>query len=132
MGLKNGFRGVKLRGSPLFIDTMGKSWSLDENNSDAPDCAIWQALISCNTSSVNTTSAFRSNEMLPCHQSMPHQHFDPIESYRKISQRHIISQCHITGPIGCCHVIDQWHTIGQCHIIIPYMWTVPNTLLCSS
>ena len=36
--LKNGFRVVKLGGSPLFIDTIGKSWPSDENNSDAQDC----------------------------------------------------------------------------------------------
>ena len=35
MELKNGFRGVKLAGSPLFIDTMGKLWPSDGNNSDA-------------------------------------------------------------------------------------------------
>lgn len=26
--------------SPVFIDIMGKSWSSDENNSSAHDCAI--------------------------------------------------------------------------------------------
>ena len=41
MGLKNRFKGLKLEGSPLFIDTIDKSWSSDENNSDTQDCAMW-------------------------------------------------------------------------------------------
>ena len=35
MELKNGFRGVTLEESPLFINTMDKVWPSDENNSDA-------------------------------------------------------------------------------------------------
>lgn len=35
MKLKFGFKAVRLGGSPVFIDTTSKSWSSDENNSDA-------------------------------------------------------------------------------------------------
>ena len=45
------FRAIELgEESPLFIDTMYKSWSLNENNSDAQDSAMWQAQINLNTS----------------------------------------------------------------------------------
>ena len=63
--LKNRFKDVKLGESPLFIDTMDKLWLLDENNSNDQDCTTWQALIGWNTSSVDATSAFRFNKMLP-------------------------------------------------------------------
>ena len=53
--------------SPLFIDTMDKSWLLDENNLDAQYCATRQTLIGWNTSSVNTTLTFWSNKILPRH-----------------------------------------------------------------
>lgn len=31
----------QIKGSPLFINKMGKSWLEDENNSDAQDCIMW-------------------------------------------------------------------------------------------
>ena len=34
MVLKNGFRGIALGGSLIFIDTMDKSWPSNKNNSD--------------------------------------------------------------------------------------------------
>ena len=85
-------QGYQIRGA---LNTMGKSWLSDENNSDAQDCATWQDLISWNTSSINTTSTFWSNKMLSHHRSMPHQYFGPIASCHIIGQScHIISQCH--------------------------------------
>ena len=50
MEFKKEFKGVKLGESPLFIDTIDKSWASNENNSHAQDCATWQALIGWNTS----------------------------------------------------------------------------------
>ena len=47
---KKKFKGVKLGESPLFIDTIDKSWALNENNSHAQDSTTWQALIGWNTS----------------------------------------------------------------------------------
>ena len=67
MELKNEFRGLKLGVSLLFIDTMVNSWLLDKNNSDAQDCAKWQVLIGWNILSINNTSVFWSNKMLPHH-----------------------------------------------------------------
>lgn len=42
--LRFGFRAVQLGGSPLFINTLSKSWISNENNLDAHNCATWQAL----------------------------------------------------------------------------------------
>lgn len=123
---------------------MGKSWLSNENNSDAEDCATWQVLIDWNISSINTTSTFQSNKMLPCHRSTPRQYFGPIASWHTIDQCHIISQCHIVGPIGCHHrsmphlrpvnvnsvvLVNSTAYVNVSYKwIIPYMWTIPNNL----
>ena len=71
-----------VRGNPLFIDTMSKSSSLNENNMNTQDYARWQYLIDWNTSLVQITCCyiinqhhiiiFQFNKILSHRQSIPH------------------------------------------------------------